>query len=231
MVRALFQGMTQQPLGIVPLVSRERERRKAAQRRHVTRIFLQDAAKNPLRGLPVVGHQGGRRFLDVRSLGISKPCALEGKARVRVLLQVDKRITVRKPCEMVMRDFFQHPPHFLARPRSAPAAPVGTRQIDARVCKVRDAGKQTFERRDALGDFVLLQQGCAQEPETIWLSGDLCFERAQPALSGSGTAGAQRRVRLAEALLEGGLWTWRGHGFTRPRKPATLQGGSPSFMN
>ncbi len=157
MVCGLFQGMTQQPLGVVTLVNRERECRKTAQRRHVTRIFLQDAAKNSLGCFPVVGHEGGRCFLDARSLGIGKACALEGKARVGILLQVDEHITVRKPGGMVMRDFLEHPPHFLTCARSASVAPVSTRQIHAGVCKIRHPGKQIFERRDALGDFVLLQ--------------------------------------------------------------------------
>jgi len=157
MVCRLFQRMTQQPFGIETLVSRERECGKTAQRRQVPRIFLQDAPKNPLRCLPVVGHEGGRCFVDLRSPGVGKPGALEGHARVRILLQVDQRITVRKPCEMVMRHLLQDPPHFLACPIGTSAALVRTRQIHARLCKIGNAGKQPFERRDAFGDFFLIQ--------------------------------------------------------------------------
>ena len=156
-VRGLFQRMTKQALGIVGFVGRERERGKTAQRRHMTRILLQDLTKQTLRCLPVVDHEAGRRLLNPRPMRIGKPRALEGNARVRILLEVDQRITVRKPCEVVMWHFLQHPAHFLACPRSASVAPAGTRQIDARVREIGEAGKQCFERRDALGDFVLVQ--------------------------------------------------------------------------
>ena len=86
MVCGLFQGMAQQPLGVVTLVSRERKCGKTTYRRQVSRIFLQDASKNPLGCLPVVGHKGGRCFLNLRSPGVGEACALECNARVRILI-------------------------------------------------------------------------------------------------------------------------------------------------
>ncbi len=108
---------------------------------------------------------------------------------------------------MVMRGLLEHPPHFLACLRGASVAPVGTRQIDTRVREIRQADEQRFERRDALGDFVLLQQRGAQQPQAIRLSGRPRHERAQPALGGGGAAGAQRRMGLTELLRERGLWS------------------------
>ena len=123
-VRGLFQGMTQQPLGIVTPCQ---PRARAAARPHNAAtwlgVFLEDLPKNPLGCLPIVGHEGSRCFLDALSLGIGEPCALEGNARVRILLEVDQRIAVGKPCEMMMRHFLQHPAHFLACLRSTSVAP------------------------------------------------------------------------------------------------------------
>ncbi|MGC2029177.1 MAG: hypothetical protein WA642_04100 [Steroidobacteraceae bacterium] len=194
-MRGLFQSMTQQTLSIVRLVSRERYCRKTAQGSHMAGILLQDLPKDLLRGFPIVGYEGGRCFFHTLALRIRKAGALEGNGGVRILIKVGEDIAVGKPSVMIMRHFLQHAAYLLARLRSASVAPVGACQIHARMRKIGSAAKHIFERRNALGDFVLVQQRSAQQPEAIQLSRDLCAERAQPALGGSGAAGAQRRVR------------------------------------
>ncbi len=204
MVRRLPQRMTKQALGIAGLVGRERECGKTAQRRQVARIILQDFANDPLGRFAVVGHQGGRRLLDELTPGIGEPCTLEGESSVGILLEIHEHIAVRKPGEMVMRHVLQNPPHFLTRPRGAPLAPVGTRQINARLRKIGGAHQNAFEGGNAFGDLVLVQQCGAQEPEAIRLSGQPCIERAQPALGGR-AAGAQRGERLGRLSVEAAL--------------------------
>jgi hypothetical protein len=106
-----------------------------------------------------------------------------------------------------MRNLLQYPPHLLACLSGATVAAVSTRQIDTRVREIRHADEQRFEDRDALGEFVLLQEGGAQQPQGIGLSRRPRHERAQPALGGGRAAGAQRGMGLAELLCERGLWS------------------------
>jgi hypothetical protein len=143
-------------------LSAARERRKTAQRCHVTRIPLQYLANDSLRRLAVVGHERGSCLFDTPSFRVGQPPTLEGTASVRILPEVYQHITVRKPCTMVIRYFLQYLAHLIARPRRLSAAAVGARQIHARVRKFRGAGQRPFERCDALGDLVLVQQRCTQ---------------------------------------------------------------------
>ncbi len=130
----------------------------------MTRVLLQDTAENSLRALPVVGHEGSRRFLNLGSQGIGEPRTFEGHTRVSVLLEIDEDIAVGEPCEMVMRRFLQHPPYFLSSLRGTSITPIGARQIHPCGFKIRDTAENHLESRDALGDFVLIQQGSTQEP-------------------------------------------------------------------
>jgi hypothetical protein len=197
--------MAQQPLGIVALVGSEGECRKTAQSRDVAGIFLQDLPNNPLRSFPIIGHEGGRCFLNPGSLGIGEARALESHARVGVLLEIDQHVAVGQPCKMVMRRFLQHPPYLLSRLCSTSVTPVGARQIHPRECKVGEPRKQRLESRDALGDLALVQQGDAEEPKAIRISGVLSIQHAKSALGTGGTAGTQRCVRLAKAFSKRGV--------------------------
>jgi hypothetical protein len=136
----------------------------------VTRVCLQDGAKDGLGSLAVSRHERGGGILFAQPLRIGEPCALEGQLRVRIVREVDERIAVRQPRAMMMRHFFQHPPHLGARLRRPAVAPVRACQVHARVSKVGCALEHPFERGDALGDLALLEQGCAQEPEAIHLA-------------------------------------------------------------
>ena len=173
----------------------------------MTRIFLKDFAKCLLCRLAVAGHESCRCGFDERPLRIGQPGALKSDTRVAVLLQIDQGVAVRQPCKRVMRDLLEHPPHFLACLSGASVAAVSTRQIDTRVREIRQADKERFEDRDALGEFVLLQQRGAQQPQAIRLSRRLRNERAQAPLGGGCAAGAQRGMGLAELLRERGLWS------------------------
>ncbi len=173
----------------------------------MTGIFLQDLPKHLLCRHAVAGHQSRRCLFDERPLRIGQPGALESDARVVVLLQIDQGVAVRQPGERVMRDLLEHPPHLLACQSGASVAAVSACQIDTRVREIRQADEQRFEEGDALGKFVLLQQGGAQQPQAIRLSGRPCHERAQPQLGGGCAAGAKRRMGLAELLRERGLWS------------------------
>jgi hypothetical protein len=197
--------MAQQAFGIDSLVGREGHRRKSAQRGYMTGIFLQDFAKHLLCRLAVAGHQSRRCRFDERPLRIGQPGALESDTRIAVLLQIDQDVAVRQPRERVMRDLLEHPPHFLACLSGASVAAVSARQIDTRVREIRQADEQRFEDGDALGEFVLLQQRGAQQPQAVRLCRRLRNERAQPALGGGCAAGAQRGMGLAELLRERGL--------------------------
>jgi len=86
-----------------------------------------------------------------------EPAALEGKAGVRKLIEVDEHIAVREPCEMVMRHFLQHPSHFIACARGTTVAPQSACQIHARMCKIGRTDQHPLQHRDALGNFVLVQ--------------------------------------------------------------------------
>jgi hypothetical protein len=171
----------------------------------VTRVRLQNFTKDAFRGLPVVCDQRCGCLLDVLSLRITQPRSLEGHTRVRVLFKVDERITVRHPCQMMMRHFLQYPAHLLARLRGPTGMLVGASQVHTRVRELRHSSKNAFESANALGDLVLRQEGRAQKPEAINLTRELCLEGAQLALGGSRTTGLQRSVRLTEAILEGGF--------------------------
>ena len=149
--------MTQQALGIVDLVGGNRGCCKTAQCRNVTCVLLEDGAKKSLRSLAIVRHEGDGRLINPLSMRIGEACPLEGNARVRILLEVDQYIAVGKPRVMVPRHFIKHATHFLACLCRTSIAPISTRQIHARVRKIGSAAKHTFERRNALGDFVLVQ--------------------------------------------------------------------------
>jgi len=112
-VRGLSDRMAQQALGVCRHVRGERQRGEPAQRRRVRGIFLQHLPKQGLRGLAVVGDQrrGGR--LDAGPLGLTLPGALEGNARVGVLLEVDEHVAVCKPRARMMRMQPEHLPHVL----------------------------------------------------------------------------------------------------------------------
>ena len=112
-------------------------------------------------------------------MGIGQSRAFEGHARVGILLEIDQHIAVGKPCEMVMRRFLQHPPHFLPRLRGTSITPIGARQIHPRGREIGDTAEHRLERRDALGDLVLIQQGGAQEPEAIRISGVLSIRACE----------------------------------------------------
>ena len=118
-------------------VGRERERRKSAQCRHMTRVLLQDLRKISLGCFTVIGYQRGGCLLDALSLGIGELCAFEGNSGVRVLVKVDQGIAVCEPGKMVVRYFLEHPPYFLARLRRPAVAPVSARQIHARLREIR----------------------------------------------------------------------------------------------
>jgi hypothetical protein len=75
------------------------------------------------------------------------------------------------------------------------------------VREIRQTDKERFENRDALGEFVLLQQRGAQQPEAIRLSGRPRNEGTQPALGGGRAAGPKRGMGLAKLLRERGLWS------------------------
>ena len=170
MVCGLLQGMTQQPLGIQCLVSFERQGRKTAQGRQVTRVLLQDTAENWLRGLVIVGHESGGGRLDAGPMRIGEAGALVGNARVRILLQVDQGIAVRKPGEMIMRLFLQHPTHFLARRLRTPLLSVRARKVRACGPEAGSRGHRLFERHDGLGDLILGEQRLAEKAQTVDLA-------------------------------------------------------------
>jgi hypothetical protein len=104
---------------------------------------------------------------------------------------------------MVMREFLEHPPHFLSRLRGASITPIRARQIHPRECKIGETRQHRLQSGDALDDLVLVQQCSAQEPKTIRISGVLSTQYTKPALGAGGTARAQCCVGLAKALGEG----------------------------
>ena len=222
-VRALGHGVTQQALGIFGLVDRQGERREPAQGGHVTGILLQDATKNGLRALAVIGQQQRAGLFDARAVRISEPRTLKGHTRVAVLSQVDERVPVRHPGTVMLRDLHQHPSYFLARPRRAPGTPQGARQVDTRVGKIRRRAQHALEDRDALLEPVLLEQRDAEQPQRIDLHGPLLCQHAQPALGGCRPPGAQRGVRLAQVLLEAGLGIGAVHDLIANRRPHPLK--------
>ena len=141
-----------------------------------------------------------------RPLRIGQPCALEGDARVRVLLEIDQHIAVGQPRAMMVRASSPAPAAPLRAPGGAAVAAIGARQIHARIGEIRRVRQQRLEGRDAFRDLVLLQQRGAQQPPANRLSGNLCVERTQQPFGRGRAAGAQRRMRLPELLRETGFW-------------------------
>ena len=206
MVRGLLQRMTQQPLGIKRPVSCKRQCRKTAQGRVVTRILLQHAAENPLRGLAIVGHEGGRCRIDLRSAGVGEAAALEGHARVCKLLQIDQDISVRKPRQVLMRHFLEHSAHFLAGRLQSPNLPVRAGKIGACRSGAGSSGHRPFEHRYSLAHLVLGEQSLAEQPQTGRFTGRIGLDSAQLRLGGSSPPDAQGKVRLATGSPHRGLF-------------------------
>ncbi len=113
-VRGLLERMSQQAFGIPGLVGRQREGREADQRGHVARVSLQDGSEELLGFPAIIGHERRGRLLHAHTFRIREARALEGDARVVVLLQVEERIAIGQPGAMVVRIGLEHPPHLLA---------------------------------------------------------------------------------------------------------------------
>ena len=189
--------MAQQPLGIVGPVGRERDGREADERRHVTRIGLQDFTKDALRISCDRRPPAPRSPASIcASRRIREPRALEGDARIVVLTagrRAHRRTRARRDDGA---DLFEHPPHFLACPAGA-GRRAGRRAPDPRA-RGQSPGTRASTRSSVArlsGILLLIEQRDAQQPQAVHLAGELRLERAQPPLGGRGTAGAQGGVR------------------------------------
>ncbi len=66
---------------------------------------------------PIIGRERSRALGStlIWSLLIREPRAVEGNARIRILLQLsDKHVAIGKPGMIMMRDFLQYPAYFLS---------------------------------------------------------------------------------------------------------------------
>ena len=221
-VRGLSQRMTQQPFGIEWYVRGERYRCKPAQRRHVAGIHLQDLAKQRLCALAVIGEQRRGRRVDPRPFGVALPGALEGGARVGVLLEIYERVAVGQPGQRVMRLPLEHPTHLIACFGNATSAAVGTRQIDAGTLEFRCAAKHSFERDDALGALAPIEERHTEQPAAVQVGWRLGVQCTQPVFGSLRTSGTQRRICRAQSLLERGFGSRQSHRFLAIRPALSL---------
>jgi hypothetical protein len=218
-VRGLPQRVAQQPLGIVRDVSGERERREPGQRRNMGGISLEDLAEQILGSLSVIRDKRRSRRLDARPLRIALSGAILGRARVGVLLEVDEHVAVRKPRKAVVWVFRQHSTNVLTRRRGLTRGSIGAREIDARAHKVVGTLNDSPQRFDALRRLSLIEERRAEQPAAVQLVRTLGVEVAQQALRELDAAGQQRRVGLAQALLERGMRSRRVHAVPLRRRP------------
>ena len=131
-VRTLPLGVSQQPLGIVCVADAEGECRQAAECRHMARINAQHLAKRFFGAAPIACEHGGSGFLDARALRIEQPRLFECKPGVGEQLQLHQQVAVCQPGIVQRGCFLDHASQQLPRRVEAPAAAIGTRQVDSR---------------------------------------------------------------------------------------------------
>jgi hypothetical protein len=168
----------------------------------MTGISEQHCAKDVFAFSAIAADQSGCGFLDARPMGIGEASALEGSLCIRMLPELGKHISVSEPCTLMQRHFLQDLADLAPRLLEPPVTTIGARQLDARVSEIGGPVENALERRDALGQAVLFQQRGTQKPQTVELTRLLRQQRTQTCLGARSPAGAQRRVRLAQALPE-----------------------------